>query len=147
MTSFSQRYSHLSILQLPDCLTEHGRGLRLGGQMFGRRRGVLSLLSLIYILCCHHRLNADDEYCMQNVLFNFSKDFSPNKRGSFKKIFTPMLFSWFQLIWIHDKLDKSYNQIDNELCLPWELNLLLSYFGLSALYWCICWNSWPSLPA
>ena len=44
-------------------------------------------------------------------------------------------------------IDKLYTQMSKVFHLPWELNLLLSCFGLLALYSRICCNRWPSLPA
>ena len=44
-------------------------------------------------------------------------------------------------------IDKLYTQKGKVFCLPWELNFLLSCFGLSALHSRIFWNSWPSPPA
>ena len=40
-----------------------------------------------------------------------------------------------------------YTQIVKVFRLPWELNILLSNFGLWALYSRTYWNSWPSPPA
>ena len=44
-------------------------------------------------------------------------------------------------------IDKLYTQIGKVFRLPWELNLLLSCFGILAMYSRIYWNSWPSLQA